>query len=79
MRGSMLRKANKHKLAKRALAEAAKSQPGSAGILRNQGDSKMQLRNFAGAVEDLERANALQPDQAFTLRSLGIAKGRLPE
>ncbi|KAK9818536.1 hypothetical protein WJX74_000115 [Apatococcus lobatus] len=77
IKGSMLKKAGKHKWASATLAAAHRGQPGSAAVLRNAGESKIQLREFEGAIKDLERANQLQPNNAFALRSLGIAKGHL--
>ena len=77
MRASLLRKANKHEAAAEALGAAGRGQSQSSSVLRNLGDSKLQLGDFEGAVRELQRADEIEPNNAFTLRQLGVAYGEL--
>jgi len=44
-----------------------------------RGDVKRMLKEYQGALEDLDKADVLEPNNAFTLRTRGIVKNMLDD
>ncbi len=51
----------------------------NASILKSRGNVKRMLKDYQGALEDLDKANVLEPNDVFTLMIRGNVKYMLDD